>query len=126
MITYGDLYDYLENQFAKPKLNVSKIPTKDFEYTQSFCKKNNINADRLLRTLYDFGGGNDIEILLNVVENIPHDTPILSKVETPVEFAISNNYYTRFHEGMWVRCKKNDTGSVPDLNTAYIKMFKKE
>jgi|688.fasta_scaffold684966_1 hypothetical protein len=119
MITYGDLYNYLESKLIKQ--NPKTI--NNFHYTLEFCQANGIQTDRLFKILYDFGGHNDLQIILNVSVAIGDDTPISKEIETPVEFAIRNNYYARFHEGMWVRCKKNDNGSMPDLNTAYQKMF---
>jgi hypothetical protein len=119
MITYGDLYNYLESKLRKQ--NPKAI--NNFHYTLEFCKSKGMETERLLKILYDFGGHNDLQVILNVSVAIEDDTPISKEIETPVEFAIRNNYYARFHEGMWVRCKKNDSGSIPDLNTAYQKMF---
>ena len=119
MITYGDLYDYLESILK----NSETEELSDYYYTLKFCESNQILPDRLLQILFDFGGHNDIEILLNLPSSINEDTPITKDIETPVEYAIRNNLYARFHEGMWVRCKKSDKGSIPDLNTAYQKMF---
>lgn len=119
MITYGHLYDYLESELSKQTR--SKI--NNFHYTLEFCKKHKIESSRLMKILYDFGGHNDLEILINVSESISHDTLIDKDIETPIEFAIKNKYYARLHEGMWVRCNKNDVGAIPDLNTAYQKMF---
>ena len=121
MITYGDLYDYLELKLPKYKSRNNG----EYKLTQEFCKKNNVSSDRLVQILFDFGGHNDLEVLINVARFIPDNTPIDKNIETPVEFAIKHNYYAKFHEGMWVRCKKDDTGAIPDLNTAYQKMFDK-
>ena len=118
MITYDDLYSYIELSLETATKKVS-----NFFYTLKFCKQNNIQVDRLLKILYDFGGHNDLEIILNVSRFISKDTPINKDIETPIEYAIRNNLYTRFHEGMWVRCKKSNKGAVPDLNTAYQQMF---
>jgi hypothetical protein len=118
MITYGDLYDYLEEVVKQTEEDLT-----DYSYVIGFCTKYNIESKRLLQILYDFGGHSDIEVILNLPKFIRYDTPITKDVETPVEYAIRNNLYARFHEGMWVRCKKNDNGSIPDLNTAYQQMF---
>lgn len=122
MITYGNLYDYLESKLDK---HISKKTINNFHYTLEFCRLNKIESDRLLKILYDFGGHNDLQILLNVPSSISDETLIDKEIETPVEYAVRNNYYAKFHEGMWVRCKKNDIGSIPDLNTAYQKMSEK-
>lgn len=119
MITYGDLYDYLESKLAKK----SSKSINNFHYTLEFCSLNKVDTERLLKILYDFGGHNDLQIFLNVSRSIGDETPITKDIETPIEYAIRNNYYAKFHEGMWVRCRKNDNGSIPDLNTAYQKMF---
>ena len=42
--------------------------------------------------------------------------------ETPVEYALRNGYYTRWHEGMWVSCTAEATDCHPDINKAYEKM----
>jgi hypothetical protein len=119
MITYGDLYEYLEDILK----NSDDEGLSDYYHTLQFCKDNNIETNRLLQILFDFGGHNDIEILLNLPRSIKDETPINKDIETPVEYAIRNNLYARFHEGMWVRCKKNNKGAIPDLNTAYQQMF---
>lgn len=119
MIIYGDLYDYLEDSLGNKPL--SKFV--NYHYTLKFCKENNLSSDRLLKILYDFGGHNDFEVLINVARFINDDTPINKDMQTPLEYAIYHNLYTRFHEGMWVRCKKTDKKAVPDLNLAFTKMF---
>jgi hypothetical protein len=121
IVTYGHLYDYLEKELSK---NNSSLEA--FVFTKSFCEDNHVNSTRLIGILQGFNAHNDIEVLINVIEYISTDTPINQDIETPTEFAIRNNLYARFHEGMWVRCKQNDKGSIPDLNTAYTKMFKKK
>jgi hypothetical protein len=121
IVTYGHLYDYIEKELSK---NSSDIEA--FIFTKSFCEDHHVNATKLISILIGFNAHNDIEVLVNVSERISADTPINQDIETPVEFAIRNNLYSRYHEGMWVRCKQNDKGSIPDLNTAYVKMFKKK
>ena len=80
------------------------------------------NPSRIIQVLSDFGAASDLEILWNVAEKINDDTLLTKDIETPVEFALRNEYYTKWHEGMWVRCNKNDLGAMPDLNTAYSRM----
>lgn len=122
MLTYGDLYIYLEKYFIQRQNR--NIELEDFSLTKNFCKINNIsNVSRLIQILSDYGASNDIEIIWNVTEMIPDDTPINKDLDTPIEFALKNNYYTKWHEGMWVKCKKNDIGSMPDLNTATQKLY---
>lgn len=119
-ITYGDLYLYIEKQFAK---RVKREHKESFFYTKKFLNANHIkNPSRIIQILSDFGAAQDIEILWNVAEKIPDSTNIEKDIETPIEYAIRNDYYCRWHEGMWVRCKKEHNGAMPDLNTAYIKM----
>ena len=118
MITYGDLYDYLEDIVKQTEEDLT-----DYYYVLRFCTHNKIESERLLQILHDFGGHNDIEVLLNLPRCIKYDIPITKDIETPVEYAIRNNLYAKFYEGMWVRCKANDAGSIPDLNTAYQQMF---
>lgn len=119
-ITYGDLYLYIEKKFAKRTKREHK---ESFFYTKKFLEKNHINKpSRIIQILSDFGAAQDIEILWNVAEKIPDTTNIDQDIETPVEYAIRNHYYCKWHEGMWVRCKREDKGSMPDLNTAYTKM----
>jgi len=125
-ITYGDLYLYIEKKFAKRTKREHK---ESFFYTKKFLEKNHINKpSRIIQILSDFGAAQDIEVLWNVAEKIPDETNIEHDIETHVEYAIRNNYYCKWHEGMWVRCKQEDSGSMPDLNTAYTKMeiFKEE
>lgn len=118
IILYGDLYDYLENVVFQTEDDLI-----DYYYTLKFCKNHNIPSVRLLEILHGFGGHNDVEVLLNVPTFIRADTPINKDMDTPKEYAIMHNLYAKFHEGMWVRCNKNDIGSIPDLNTAFQKMF---
>lgn len=119
MITYGNLYDYLESIFRKSDTE----ELSDYYYTLKFCEHHKIVPDRILQILFDFGCHNDIEILLNLPLIISEKTDINKDLETPVEYAIKHNLYARFHEGMWVRCKKSQNGALPDLNTAYQRMF---
>jgi hypothetical protein len=119
MVTYGDLYEYIKTVIK----NSDTEDLSDYYHTIKFCEFHKIETDRLLQILHDFGGNNDIEVILNIPKSIKPDTPITKDIETPAEYAIRNNLYARFHEGMWVRCKKSDKGSIPDLNTAYQKMF---
>lgn len=123
--TYGDLYLYIEKQFAK---RTKREHRESFFYTKKFLDTNHIpNPSRIIQILSDFGAAQDLEVLWNVAEKISDNTKLTEDIETPVEYAIRNNYYCRWHEGMWVRCKKTDIGASPDLNTAYRKMemFKK-
>lgn len=126
MITYGDLYLFLEQKLSQRKQRNKNI--KAFYFTKKFCQINNINyssTSRIIQVLSDFGASNDIEVLWNVAESIADETPIDSDIETPIEFAIKNGYYTKWHEGMWVRCKQNDIGAMPDLNTAYQILYER-
>lgn len=125
MITYGDLYLFLEKHFAQRQKRPRNV--EPFFLTKQFCNTYHINnPSRIVQILSDFGASNDIEVLWNVVEMIPDETPIDKDIDTPVEFAIKNDLYTKWHEGMWVRCKKDDKGSMPDLNTAYQKLYNKK
>ena len=118
--TYGDLYIFIEKSFAKRKVRKNKQP---FFYTKKFLEENSVsNPSRIIQILSDFGAAQDIEVLWNVAEKISDSTNLDKDIETPVEYALRNNYYCKWHEGMWVRCKKEDKGAVPDLNTAYTKM----
>ena len=119
-ITYGDLYLFIEKSFAKKYKREHK---EAFFYTKKFLEENNvINISRIIQILSDFGAAQDIEILWNVADKVSDDTPITQDIETPIEYAIRNEYYCRWHEGMWVRCKKGDNGFMPDINEAYKKM----
>lgn len=118
MKTYGDLYSFISSSIDENNIVDS------FDLMQKFCKNNNIKYNRIQQIVCEFGAHNDIEILFNVSRFIDDETPIDSNILTPVEYAIENNYYTRWHEGMWVKCKANDIGCMPDLNRAYSEMFK--
>jgi len=119
-ITYGDLYLYIEKKFAT---RTNRDNKEHFYYTKKFLNKYHIpNPSRIIQVLSDFGAASDLEILWNVAERISDDTLLTKDIETPVEFALRNEYYTKWHEGMWVRCNKNDIGAMPDLNTAYRRM----
>jgi hypothetical protein len=119
MPNYGDLFDYLEL-----KLNSKKeIYIGNFYHTEKFCKEYNLDSERIILTLYDFGGHNDVQILYNVIGKIRRSIDLNEEVETPVEFAIRNNLYCRWHEGIWVRCKKGAKDSRIDLNKANEMMF---
>jgi hypothetical protein len=120
IITYGHFYDFLDKKLSAHK-SLDKL--KPFDITKIFCEDNHINFSKLHKTLNGFGAYNDIEVLANVSPFISDDTSILKDLETPEEYAIRNKYYTKFHEGMWVRCKEGDIGYMPDLNMAYMKMF---
>jgi hypothetical protein len=118
--TYGDLYLYIEKKFAT---RTNRNNKKHFYYTKKFLSKYDIpNPSRIIQVLSDFGASSDLEILWNAADKINDNTLLTKDIETPVEFALRNEYYTKWHEGMWVRCNKNDIGAMPDLNTAYIRM----
>ena len=119
MPNYGDLFDYLENKVFAEKYK--KID--NFYHTEKFCKDHNLDGERIILTLYDFGGHNDSQVLYNVVGKIRRATDLNKEIETPVEFAIRNRLYCRFHEGMWVRCKKGAKDAKVDLNKANEMMF---
>ena len=119
-ITYGDLYLFIEKKFAK---RVKREHRDAFFYTKQFLEENHVpNPSRIIQILSDFGAAQDLEVLWNVAERIPDTTDITEDIETPVEYAIRNNYYCRWHEGMWVSCKRGDTGYMPDLNKANERM----
>jgi hypothetical protein len=121
MLTYGHLFKYIaENLDSKSGLYIG-----NFYFTETFCKENGIDSQRIILILYDFGGHNDVEIIHNVVGKIRPEIELDAEVETPVEFAIRNSLYCRWHEGMWVRCKKGDKGAKVDLNLAHARMFGK-
>lgn len=117
MKTYGDLYSFIASNLDAN----NTIDTFDLMY--KFCKNNHIRYSHVLQIVSEFGASNDIEILYNVSRFIDDDTPINTTIITPVQYAIENNYYTRWHEGMWVKCKAEDIGAMPDLNRAYAEMF---
>lgn len=121
MLTYGDLFKYIaENLDSKDGLYIG-----NFYFTETFCREHKLDSQPIILVLYDFGGHNDVEIIYNVVGKIRPEVELASEVETPVDFAIRNNFYCKWHEGMWVRCKKNDIGARADLNLAHAKMFGK-
>ena len=119
--TYGDLYLYLEKKFAKRVKREHKAEA--FCYTKAFLDKNLVpNASRIIQILSDFGGGSDLEILFNVSWRIAEDIKLTDDIETPVEYALRNKYYTRWHEGMWVSCTAKAKDCHPDINKAYKSM----
>jgi len=119
MLTYGHLFKYIaENLDSKSDLYIG-----NFYFTETFCKEHDIDSQRIVLILYDFGGHNDVEVIHNVVGKIRPEVLLNDEVETPVEYAIRNNFYCKWHEGMWVRCKKGDIGARADLNLAQAKMF---
>lgn len=115
MPNYGDLFDYLE---------LNKDRSNNYYYTEKFCRDNGVDSERLILILYDFGGHNDAEVLYNVVGKIKRSKNLSDEIETPVEFALRNNLYCRWHEGMWVSCKKGSKDARIDLNKANELMFK--
>lgn len=118
--TYGDLYLFIEKKFASRN---KRENIHAFIYTKKFLETHNIyNPSRIIQILSDFGAASDLEVLWNVAEKIPDDTDIGKDIETPIEYAIRNNYYCKWHEGMWVRCNKEDKGSMVDIATAYKRM----
>ncbi len=118
--TYGDLYLYIEKKFAK---KIKREHKEAFHYTKEFLQLHHIpNPSRIIQILSDFGAASDIEILWSVVSRIKDSTEMTKDIETPVEYALRNEYYTRWHEGMWVRCKKDGEGATLDVNHAFIKM----
>jgi len=114
MPNYGDLFDYLELKISIQK----EVYVNNFYHTEKFCKDNKLDSERIILTLYDFGGHNDVQILYNVIGKIPRITDLNEDVETPVEYAIRNQLYCRYHEGMWVRCKKGAKDARVDLSLA--------
>lgn len=110
------LYNYLE----------SHMYDRDKEHplylVKKFCEFYELPFDRIKKIVNDFGGFTDTEILLNVVHKISGDREIELDIETPVEFAERNNLYCKWHTGGWISCKKEDSGSTPDLNAAYTLM----
>ena len=114
---YQDLYAYIEHNIVHRDHNVPHYLLKQF------CEKNNLDFPRLQKIVSDFGGHNDIEIVLNVPDSIPDDFDINVDIETPVEFAKKNNLYCKWHEDKWIPCDKADKDAMPDLNTAYEIMF---
>ena len=121
MASYGDLFKYLEFKIVHER----EIYISNFYHTQKFCEARNLDTERIVLTLYDFGGHNDVQILYNVVGKIDKSLDLDAEIETPVEFAIRNNLYRRWHEGMWVSCKKGAEGAMVDLNKANEMMFDK-
>ena len=124
--TYGDLYLFIEQKFAK---RTKREHREAFFYTKQFLEDNHVpNPSRIIQILSDFGAAQDLEVLWNVAEKIPDHVMITQDIETPIEYAIRNKYYCRWHEGMWVSCKEGDDGCMPDLNKAYTRMdkFKKD
>ena len=118
--TYGDLYLFIEKKFAS---RTKRENIHGFVYTKRFLEKHHIpNPSRIIQILSDFGAASDLEVLWNAADKIPDNTNIEKDIETPIEYAIRNNYYCKWHEGMWVRCKKEDKGSMPDISTAYKRM----
>jgi hypothetical protein len=114
---FEDLYSFIEDRFydrdkESPLYLVSK-----------FCETYNLNFNRLKKIVSDFGGHNDLEVILNVVSNVPGEQEIDMSIETPAEFAERNNLYCKWHTGGWVPCDKADKNAMPDLNRAYEKMF---
>mgnify|MGYP001558143281 CR=1 FL=1 len=78
---YKDLYDYLEVKCDfKEKIpgDSSSITwkCKGFDFTEEFCKDNNIDFSKLKKTLNKNGGYCDCEVLFNVTERIKGDKKI--------------------------------------------------
>jgi len=113
---FEDLYSFIEDHFydrdkESPLYLVSK-----------FCETYNLDFDRVKKIVSDFGGFNDVEVLLNVMTSVPGEQEIDISIETPAEFAERNNLYCKWHMGGWVSCDKEEKGSMPDLNKAYTLM----
>ena len=118
--TYGDLYLYLEKKFSR---RTKKEKRESFFLTKEFLDHYHVvNPSRIIQVLSDFGAASDLEILFNVSWRIPEKTKLTDDIETPIEYALRNGYYTRWHEGMWVSCTAEASDAHPDINKAYEKM----
>jgi len=114
---FEDLYSFIEDRFY------DRDKESPLYLVGKFCETYNLNFNRLKKIVSDFGGHNDLEVILNVVSNVPGEQEIDMSIETPAEFAERNNLYCKWHTGGWVPCDKADKNAMPDLNRAYEKMF---
>jgi hypothetical protein len=118
--TYGDLFKHLEEQvYDSGMLIMDRTGAEAFTFTKKFLHANGVNGiPRIIQILSDFGANNDLEVLINVVEFISTQLPLDFDVTTPSEHALLNDYYVRWHEGMWVRCRKDCRDAMVDTNRA--------
>ncbi len=66
IISFGDLYDFIEKNIDKAMKHNS------FELVEEFCKDNDLDFGKLKPVLEYFGGFEDIEVLNNVSESIKY------------------------------------------------------
>ncbi len=113
---FESLYSFIEDNFGRRDHNMPHFLLKEF------CETYKLDFNRLKKIVSDFGGHNDVELILNVPNSIDGDSLIDYSIETPVEFAERNNLYCKWHNGGWVPCDKADEDAMPDLNRAHIMM----
>ena len=114
---FESLYSFIEDNFGAR--NQGKEP---LHLVRRFCETYSLDFDRMKKIVYDFGGHDDVEVILNVPNSIPGDCEIDLNIETPVEFAERNNLYCKMQDGKWVECEKSDPCAMLDLNRAHIFM----
>jgi hypothetical protein len=106
--TYGSLFAYLENHQQESR------STDPHFLTRRFLSEHHLKHDRIIEILEGFGGYDDGEVLLNVVEKIDRNTSLWAEVETPMEYALRNRLFLYTDDNGW---------SEPDLNLATLMML---
>ncbi len=116
MTTYGTLFTYLKNRIRK------KESAEPFHLVRQFTARHGVDADGLIPILEGYGGYDDGEVLLNVVDRIPEEAQVGHPVESPEQYAVRNGLFCRRADGGLVECSADAPTATPDLNRAVALM----
>jgi hypothetical protein len=116
--TYGDLYRYLIERIEK------KESAEPFHLVRRFSDRHAVDADGLIPILEGFGGYDDMEAILNVMDRIPPEIKIGSDVGTAERVAVREGFYCRWEDGQWTLCSADHPDATPDLNRALFELMK--
>ena len=127
MTTYGTLFTYLKKRIRK------KASTERFHLVREFSAHHGVDADGLIAILKGYGGYDDGEVLLNVVDRIPDHAKIGHPVESMLEVQPHSpwlynalvNYATVVIQGRWAPAEKillelsSETRLIEPVDRAY-------
>jgi len=116
--TYGDLYRYLIEGIEK------KQSAEPFHLVRTWSERHGFNANGIIPILEGFGGYDDMEAILNVMDRIPPEIEIGADVETAERVAVREGFYCRWEDGQWTLCSADHPDATPDLNRALFELMK--
>ena len=125
--TYGTLFAHLKKRIRK------KASTERFHLVRQFTARHGVDADGLIPILEGYGGYDDGEVLLNVVDRIPDHAKIGHPVESMLEeqphsprlYNALVNYATVVIQGRWAPAEKillepsSETRLIEPVDRAY-------